>query len=151
MKKLLYLVLAACIGFAACDFETSDNGDLDGYWQLTQVDSMQTGGSVDMRPSSIFWSVQVNLLEIRNNKDVLRSVLFRFDKNGDRLRIWNPITNDRQISDSIVADSATLTPYYIMCTHNADSILETTLQIRKLDSEQMILQNENYQLHFRKY
>ncbi len=151
MKKLLYLVLTATIAFSACDFELSDNGDLDGYWQLTQVDSLQTGGSIDMRPSLIFWSVQVNLLEIRNNKNVNASLLFRFDHSGDILRIWNPIANIRTISDSIVTDKETFTPYYIIGTLGTDNTLESVLHIRELDSERMVLKNENYQLHFRKY
>ncbi len=151
MKRLLYLLLPACLGLTACEFEMSDNGDLDGYWQFTHVDSLQTGGTADMRYSQLFWSVQLNLLEIRNNLDVFRSVLFRFDKSGDRLRLWNPIANIKNISDSIITDTAAFTPYYIRCTLNADNTLETNLLVRKLNSDEMILQNDDYQLYFRKY
>ncbi len=151
MKKLLYLILTACIFFAACDFEISNNGDLDGYWQFTQVDTLATGGSADMRSSILFWSVQVNLLEIRNNTSQDSSVLFRFDKSGDILRIWNPVANIRAISDSLVTDSNMLSRYYINCHKNKDNTLETILHIKELNDEQMVLTNEAYQLHFRKY
>ena len=32
MRKLLYIFFVLLM-FAACDIHTSDNGDLDGYWQ----------------------------------------------------------------------------------------------------------------------
>ncbi|MBQ9672416.1 MAG: lipocalin-like domain-containing protein [Prevotella sp.] len=150
MKKLLYLIISACAVFAACDFETSDNGELDGYWQLRQVDTL-AGGIADMRNSGLFWSVQVNLLEVRDNYNPFNSLLFRFDKAGDILRIWNPIVNHKRISDSIVHDSATLARYYIVGTYNADSVLESVLHIQELGGEHMVLTNKLYRLHFRKY
>lgn len=150
MKKLLYLALTACICFTACDFETSDNGDLDGYWQLRQVDTLN-GGSTDMRNSGLFWSVQVNLLEIHDNITPTNSILFRFEKSGDILRIWNPIVNNRPISDSIVKSPNTLAYYYVESYYKPDSTLEAILHIQELGSERMVLQNDSYRLHFRKY
>jgi hypothetical protein len=135
----------------ACDFETSNNGDLDGYWQLKQVDTLATGGSADMRTSGLFWSVQVNLLETRDNKNANINIYWRFEKTGDRLRIWNPIANNRAISDSIVKDPATCAGYYIQATPMADGNLESVLLINKLNSDDMVLSNNSYRLHFRKY
>lgn len=42
MRKLLYIFFVLLM-FAACDIHTSDNGDLDGYWQLRSVDTLSTG------------------------------------------------------------------------------------------------------------
>ncbi len=151
MKNLLYLILTACIGFTACTFETSNNGDLDGYWQLSQVDSLKKGTSVDKRASGLFWSVQVNLLEIRNNTSPDSSIFFRFDKSGDILRIWAPIANIRAISDSVIKDSARLSAYYLHSTLRPDSTLESVLHINELNSDRMVLENNSYRLHFRKY
>ena len=64
MKKLLFLVPLAAILCLSCELETSDNGDLDGFWQLKQVDTLQ-GGTKDMRGSGVFWAVQTDLLEAR--------------------------------------------------------------------------------------
>lgn len=60
MKKT-FLFLAICLAMTmaatSCgDFiETSDNGDLDGYWQLSQVDTLANGVQVDMTSSKVFW------------------------------------------------------------------------------------------------
>ena len=45
MRKLLYIFIVLMM-FAACDIHTSDNGDLDGYWQLRSVDTLSTGCSI---------------------------------------------------------------------------------------------------------
>ena len=41
MKRLIF-VLTICMALVACDIETSGNGDLDGFWQLRQVDTLAT-------------------------------------------------------------------------------------------------------------
>lgn len=149
MKKLLYIFITLCIALTACDFETSDNGDIDGYWQLCQLDTL-TGGSTDMRHSLLFWSVQARLLEIHNNQETLKSILFSFEQNGDSLRIWNPVFNDRNISDSL-AIPADLTNYNLDSRVNADGVLESALKIDQLDDERMVLTNSRFRFHFRKY
>ena len=58
MKKT-FLFLATCLAMTmaatSCgDFiEISDNGDLDGYWQLSQVDTLANGVQVDMTSSKV--------------------------------------------------------------------------------------------------
>ena len=32
------------MSLTSCEIETSENGDLDGYWHLEQVDTLATGG-----------------------------------------------------------------------------------------------------------
>lgn len=143
-KKLVYLFLSAFLVLTACDFETSDNGDLDGYWQLKQIDTLATNGTTDMRESGLFWAVQVRLLELRDIQSHNINILFRFDHTGNQLRIYDPIADNRQISDSVITDLSTLQPYGI---EHADE----TLTIEKLNSECMILTNQSYRFHLRKY
>ena len=50
MRKLLYLIITFMM-IIACDIHRSDNGDLDGFWQLKSVDTLSTGGTCDMRDS----------------------------------------------------------------------------------------------------
>ena len=50
MKKLLYIFIFT-LAVAACEIHTSENGDLDGYWQLHKVDTLANGSSCDMRDS----------------------------------------------------------------------------------------------------
>jgi hypothetical protein len=143
-KKLLYIVLTAFVTLAACDFEVSDNGDLEGYWQLQQTDTLATGGTTDMRYSGIYWAVQVHLMELRNVQGNTPNILFRFDHSGNHLRIYNPIADSRQVSDSVISDTSTLRPYGI-------EHLDETLNVEELSSERMVLTNESYRFHLRKY
>ena len=65
MRKLLYLLLLSLFLSTSCTLETSDNGDLDGFWQLSLIDTLSSQNSVDMRDSGYFWAVQHNLLILR--------------------------------------------------------------------------------------
>ena len=49
----------------ACDIHRSDNGDLDGFWQLKSVDTLSTGGTCHMRDSMRFWTFQATLFTVR--------------------------------------------------------------------------------------
>lgn len=143
MKTARYCLLFLFALLTACDFETSDNGDLDGFWQLHQLDTLATGGSTDMRNSSIYWAVQVNLLEIRRLSDYY-SVIFRFDKSGSQLHLTNPICDNRDISDSIITSAETLRPFGLLHTSE-------TFNIETLNSDHFVITNEAYRFHLRKY
>ena len=73
MKKT-FLFLAICLAMTmaatSCgDFiDTSDNGDLDGYWQLSQVDTLANGVQVDMTSSKVFWGVQGKFLTMLDTR-----------------------------------------------------------------------------------
>lgn len=144
MKQHIIGLLLAIAAFSACDIEHSNNGNLDGYWQLTQLDTIATGGSADMKESAIYWAVQHNLLEIKNVNDLLRNVFFRFEQSEATLRIYNPISDNKVISDSVVTSPVTLQPFGIQ--H-----LDETLAIEQLTSSHMTLRNELFRFHFRKY
>jgi hypothetical protein len=143
MRTAQYCLLFLFALLTACDFETSDNGDLDGFWQLHQLDTLATGGSTDMRDSAIYWAVQVKLLEIRRLSDYY-SVMFRFDKSGSQLRISNPVCDDRDISDSIITSAETLRPFGLLNTSE-------TFNIETLNSDHFVITNEAYRFHLRKY
>ena len=152
MKKLLILIPIIACYMAACDFEMSDNGDLDGYWQCRQIDTLATGGTTDMRPASIFLSVQAHMLEFRDNTRTDRNIIFRFEKAADILRLWNPVADNRQVSDSLIHNPQTLECYAITdVTVKADSTLETQFRITDFSSDNMTLMNSKYRLHYRKY
>ena len=47
MKKIIGILFFAVLVFtlSSCEIETSQNGDLDGFWHLEQVDTLATGGT----------------------------------------------------------------------------------------------------------
>jgi hypothetical protein len=64
MRKII-CGLALCMLLVSCELETSGNKELDGYWQMSQVDTLATGGITDTREALIYWGIQGKLLQIR--------------------------------------------------------------------------------------
>jgi len=144
MKRHIIGLLLAVIALTACDIEHSANGLLDGYWQLTQMDTLASGQSADMTESTIYWAVQHHLLEMKKLNEIERNVFFRFEHSDATLRIYNPISDNKAISDSVVTSPLTLQPFGIQ--H-----LDETLAVEQLTSGRMVLRNELFRFHFRKY
>ena len=144
MKKLLAL-LTVCAGLTACEVRTSDNGDFDGFWQLTAIDSLVNGRSVDMHTSGEYWAVQVHLLEVRNTRGQHEDILFRFGFEGDSLRLRSPYYDESGENGELPEHDVTeLKPYGIDRSEQAYRVL-------KLNSDNMVLQKEDIKLSFRKY
>ncbi len=127
----------------SCDLEMSDNGDLDGYWQLAQVDTIG-GGSCEMVTSRVFWAVQMNLLEVSKAESSLGKYLLRFDLKEDHLKLYDPYLSARNTGDEKVTDAEKLKPFGIQG-------LEEDFKILKLDGSKMILESEVLRLEFNRY
>lgn len=133
--------------FVSCDLETSGNGDLDGYWQMSQVDTLATGGVADTRESLIYWGIQGNLLQIRyseNNLYLGEGLLFRFEKKKPLLTLSSPMVHHLYETDEPIDDVEVLKPFGIYR-------LEEVFSIDRLDDKYMVLTNDVLRLHFRKY
>ena len=144
MRKLLY-IFTMLLMLAACDIHTSNNGDLDGYWQLRSVDTLSSGMSCDTRDSMLFWSFQGNLLHVRDNKEEkLDKVFMRFTISDKVMTLTNPIIDLRDSSDLVLTDTTFLRHYGI---HD----MPETLKVVTLNSSTMILENRVLRLNFRKY
>jgi hypothetical protein len=143
MKKIVTYLFSLLL-LTSCELHTSDNGLLDGWWQLTQIDTLATNGSAPMKESKLFWAVQGRMLEMQDLNVLTPNVIFRFSLHSDTLRIWDPICDNRDIADSLVTDVATLRPYGVL--HLAD-----TFRVEALTSDKMLLRNRAYRLHFRAY
>lgn len=46
------------------ELESSKNGKLDGYWHLELVDTLSTGGQLDLRQELRFWAIQGTIFEL---------------------------------------------------------------------------------------
>lgn len=146
MRKILYL-LALGMMVVSCELETSGNGKLDGYWQMSQVDTLETGGIADTRESLIYWGVQGNLIQIRYSENHVylgEGLLFRFDNKKSILTLSSPVIHHLYETDEPVDDVEILKPYGIY--H-----LEEKFSIELLDEDSMVLTNDVLRLHFRRY
>lgn len=151
MKKLstIIAIMTVLTMLMSCELHTSGNGDFDGFWQMTQMDTLETNRSGDVRSLKIFWAVQGNMLEMRDlhNVDVAlchEKINFRFRLEEGRLYLSEPIANDRPISDSIIVNPATVVFYGL-------SSLEQVLDVVQMESGKMTLQTKLYRMYFRKY
>ena len=61
MKKIMFILIAAML--ASCQKE-DDNGDLGGFWKLMQVEEAIEGNIINTRDSSLFWAIQLDLIQI---------------------------------------------------------------------------------------
>ena len=130
---------------AGCDVESSDNGDLDGFWQMTEkTDKYEKVGAKDMRNSGLTWSFQGKLLELRDVNDCQRDMVLSFEHTGNQLRVYNPYLVERDSGDIKVTDPMMLLPYGIFNMDEKYNVVE-------LSSDKMVLENERFALKFRKY
>jgi hypothetical protein len=142
MKKILY-IFSALLLFSSCELETSNNGDLDGYWHLERVDTLSTFGSLDLSEEKLFWAFQKDLLQLRGDK---QEFYLRFNHHDDQLDLSDPHLKDREKDDPAISSSTMylILPYGI----NAE---QEYFQVVTLNSDDMVLRNQDLQLWFRKF
>ena len=144
MKKTFFLLLACMSLTASCGdlLETSGNGDLDGYWQLSQVDTLASGASADMTESKVFWGVQGKFLTMLDTHQSAYGYMFRFEHTADSLLLSDGRINNR--TDSLLTNVAPLRPMGV------NSLTEHYL-VEQLTGSRMVLRSNMLRLHFRKF
>lgn len=146
MKKLLYLAAALVLltaGFSSCTLEMSENGHLDGFWNLKQIDSLENNRSANVEGERIYWSVQLNMIDVRFVDGRIDECVMKFDKNEDTITISDPCYYYHTHGDSTITDVDALRPYGI-------NSLNEKFTIEHLTSGHMILKSDKLKLYFRK-
>ena len=146
MKRILLVcgVFLAVMGFVSCGdlIETSGNGKLDGFWQLTQIDTLVTGGSLDVTEDRKYLSVQGSFFEV-HDADLPERYMFRFSYTGDRIVLSDARLNDRMFGDPEVTDVSVLAPYGI-------NSLTETFDVEKLTGSRLVLVSGALRLIYKK-
>lgn len=147
MKKYLspfLLLLLWAFPWTSCDIQTSDNGLLDGYWQLAEVDSlMGNQGSRDMRPTRVFWAFEHHLLQVSDQTYLRNFCLLRFSRTDNHLQVYQPYVLDREDGDKpLVEGDLPLLRYYGI------QGLEEKFRIMHLDGSRMQLRSDSLVLNF---
>lgn len=146
MRKIFYILTLGML-FVSCELETSGNDELDGYWQMSQVDTLSTGGVADTREALVYWGIQGKLLQIRfseNGKYLGEGFMFRFNREDDVLTLSSPILHHLYKTDEPITDVEVLKPYGIFD-------LEEVFAIEELNDHNMVLTNDVLRLRFRRY
>ena len=150
MKKIFLLLIASLPFLMSCDLETSDNGNLDGYWHLMSVDTLATSKQCDMSKQKVFWAVQVNLIQLRGADHVKeggegREFYERFELKNNMLSLYDPHEKDRENGDPVITEErlSCLHPYGI-------NNLKEQFEVLDINNHEMILKSSMLVLRFRK-
>ena len=145
MKRFLYIIIGVVMLLTSCDKETSNNGNLDGLWQLTLMQNKTTDNvKNDMRSSGITWAFQGHILELRDLKKGNQDIIMSFNYDGKKLKVFAPYKVDRDSDDIVINDIALLLPYGVGNTTAEYNVTE-------LSGSCMILDDDVWHLEFRKY
>ena len=91
--RVLHIAFVALVGtfvmvFSSCEMETSKNGDLDGYWHLESIDTLENRWTSDFYARKVFSVIEHKLIVIRDlNVGPFDGFYMRFDQTGDSLLI----------------------------------------------------------------
>ena len=142
MKKITFL-FAAFLLLTSCEIEFSNNGKLDGFWQLIAVDTLATQHTSDLKTSGRTWAFQGRLLEMRDTKGGYSDLYFSFEHRGDSLFLDSPYLSDRDVDDIKITDVNIVRPYGV-------NGLKEGFEIESLSNNKLILRSKMLRLMLRK-
>ena len=157
VKKYLFFILQSLffITLTSCEINSSDNGDLDNWWYLRQVENLTDGTTTDYVEKKVFWSYIGNIMQTEGGG--AGRVFFRFEQKAGTLRIYEPRDNARESGDQLLTEDE-LSKLEVHGLHLRDKgnvndgeiIYEETFTIEELNSDRMTLLNEDktLRLHF---
>ena len=143
MKKITFL-FAALLLLTSCEIEFSNNGKLDGFWQLIAVDTLATQHTSDLKTSGRTWAFQGRLLEMRDTKGGYSDLYFSFEHRGDSLFLDSPYLADRDVDDIKITDVNIVRPYGV-------NGLKEGFEIESLSNNKLILRSKTLRLLFKKH
>lgn len=151
MKRSITYIASSILAFwllhslTACEVETHAKGNIDGNWYLVQIDTLQTGSTIDVREARIFWGIQTNLVQLKSYYKYENIFILRFNmKDDNTLLLYEPRFNDRENHDPEVKDIAFL-------THFGINELQETFLIEQLTTSKMRLKSSKLRLYFEKF
>ena len=143
MKKITFL-FAAFLLLTSCEIEFSNNGKLDGFWQLIAVDTLATQHTSDLKTNGRTWAFQGRLLEMRDTKGGYSDLYFSFEHRGDSLFLDSPYLSDRDVDDIKITDVNIVRPYGV-------NGLKEGFEIESLSNNKLILRSKTLRLLFKKH
>ena len=144
-------ILTTALTLASCELETSDNGKFDGFWHLERVDTLATGGSLNLQQKRIFLVVQAKLISARDiDKGQNHGYYLRFRQTADSLVTRTPYKDNwhqdkgEDGGDLPIVDPALLAPYGI-------NNLEEPFLKERLNGSSMVLKSKTLRLYFKRF
>lgn len=134
MKRVLFYMIIGMGLLTSCSSESSNNGDLDGFWLMTG------------RPG-LTWSFQGKILEFRDVNQVHHDLMAKFRHEGNLLIVYDLRVVDRDAGDPLVTESE----MEDLRAYGISNLEEEQFQIKQLNSDDMHLESSSESLYFRKY
>ena len=134
-----------------CSIETSDNGVVDGRWQLMEISYFDgSNRKVETKEQLIFWDIQYKLISIHSmsgklHDSLTEESLCRFNYTKDSLKLSDFYRHFRE-ADQKIDDP--LTTYFQKTGING---INANFAVLHLDSKSMLLQSDYAKLSFRKF
>lgn len=144
-KIFVFLLVVITVSLTSCGdlLETSNNGKLDGFWQLAAVDTLATGGHRDMADDRKFMSVQGKILEMHDADEGIR-YMFRFAHADGKLSLSDARIDDRNTGDPAVESVDPLRPFGL-------DALDQVFTVEKLSGGRLVLVTGSLRLSYRKF
>lgn len=145
----LTVIISIIVSLTSCTIESSDNGKLDGFWHLEEVDTLATGGVADLSEKRIFWGVQHKLISIKDYD--AESFYCRFRQTGDSLILSSPYLNHWHQDHGDNGGDIPMKSVSDNLRRCGINHLEENFCKLRLTKEEMILKNEELTLRFKKF
>ncbi|MGN0068866.1 MAG: lipocalin-like domain-containing protein [Alloprevotella sp.] len=147
--KRIVMTVALALVLVGCDVETSGNGDFDGFWHLERIDTLATGGVLDLSGQRLFWGVQYRLINMKDYDTPSANYYLRFSLKGKELQLSEPYHNywhedEDRGGDRPLTDTTLLRPFGI-------NGLDSPFEVETLKGGSMQLKSETLRLRFRKF
>ena len=150
-KARRVLLLSAVALLASCglvEIEHSENGKLDGYWHLVQVDTLSTGGSLNLRQERFFWIVQGTVFQLFSpdlSDGRGQRYVSHFSYENEKLSFQQFYYDRREEGDPILERVDLLQPFGI------NKLAGESFNIEELTGGSMTLNGDELRLVFKKH
>lgn len=143
--KILFSLITILFALASCGdlLEHSQNGELDGYWKLTTIDTLATGGQKSVSEQSLFMAVQGKIMML-NDRDNGDEYVFQFNHADGHLKIFDARQSNREKGDPLLTDPEGLRPFGF-------NNLEEDFTVEKLSNGKLVFNDGTLRLHFVKF
>lgn len=111
MRYLLFLLFSLPL-LASCTLENDGNREFDGFWHVERIDTLSTGGQLDVSHQKLFWSIQGKLVTV-SDKSSVSTYYFHHHEAADTIHLTDPHIHHRAQGDPELTDVEVLRPFGI--------------------------------------
>ncbi len=143
--NILFSLIATALLLVSCGdlLEHSQNGKLDGYWKLTTIDTLTSGGQKDVSEQSLFMAVQGKIMML-NNRNNGAEFIFQFNHSDGHLKIFDARQSNRSKGDPLLTDPEAISPFGF-------NNLEEDFTVDEFTSGKLVINDGSFRLHFIKF